>query len=254
MHPAGSASSPDEPLNQSGLSDSALSSSLPNQVEFAVSNSAFTEDQALALLQSADLPAESIEQLTKNTSVTKSRKVRLAIAAHPRAPRHISLRLIREFYTFDLMQFAVMPAVAADLKRAADEMIIKRLASITLGERISLARRASPAVAAALLLDKESRVWQTALENSRLTEAAIVRTLLRSTAPPALVEAVCHHPKWSLRHEVRIALLRHRNTPLARALEFARTLPPRQLRDILHTSRLPEKIKDYLRKEVTAKR
>jgi len=44
-----------------------------------------------------------------------------------------------------------------------------------------------------------------------------------------------------------MALLRIPHTPLARALEFASTLPPPLLRDILHTSRLPEKIKVYLR-------
>ena len=66
----------------------------------------------------------------------KSRKVRLTLAAHPRAPRRIALRLIRELYNFDLMQFSLMPAVAADLKRLADELLVSRLASIALGERI----------------------------------------------------------------------------------------------------------------------
>lgn len=209
-----------------------------------------TEDRALALLQRPDLSAESIEELARNTNVMKSRKVRIVLAAHPRAPRHISLHLIRTFYTFDLMQFALRPAVAADLKRAADELLIKRIDSITLGERISLARRASTSVAAALLFDKESRVWQTALENSHLTESAVVRAVLRPNASPAFVEAVCHHPKWSLRYEVRLALLRNEKTPLARALEFARTLPPGQLRDLLHASRVPEKIKIYLQREL----
>jgi hypothetical protein len=217
--------------------------------ELTASDLSLNEDQGLAFLQRPDYPAESIEQLAKNARVMKSRKVRMAIAVHPHTPRHVSLRLIREFYTFDLMQFAVLPVVGADLKRAADEMMIKRIASITLGERISLARRASTAVAAALLLDKESRVWQSALDNSRLTEAAIVSTLLRSNVSRALVEAVCYHPKWSLRQEVRVALLRNEKIPLARAAEFARTLPPRQLRDVLRNSRLPDKVKDYLRKE-----
>ena len=63
----------------------------------------------------------------------KSRKVRLALAAHPRTPRRIALRLIRELYTFDLMQFSLIPAVAADLKRVADELLVARLASITSG-------------------------------------------------------------------------------------------------------------------------
>ena len=210
---------------------------------------ALTADLALAAVKDRNLPSEVIEQISRNTGVMKSRKVRVALAAHPRAPRRIALRLIRELYTFDLMQFSLIPAVAADLKRVADELLVARLASITLGERIALARRSSAMVAAALLLDKESRVWQTALENPRLSESAIVKALLRPGATPAFVKAVCHHAKWSVRPEIRMALLRNEYTPLARALEFARRLPPAQLRDILHASRLPEKIKSYLRKD-----
>jgi hypothetical protein len=125
-----------------------------------------TADLALAALKDRNLSSEAIEQISRNTAVMKSRKVRLAIAAHARAPRRIALRLIRELYTFDLMQFSRFPAVAADLQRVADELLLTRLASVTLGERISLARRSSGRVAAALLLDRESRVWQNGLGES----------------------------------------------------------------------------------------
>jgi hypothetical protein len=220
----------------------------------SAADSALTADLALAILKDRDRATEVIEQISRNTAVMKSRKVRVALAAHPRAPRRVALRLIRELYTFDLMLFALFPAVAADLKRVADELLVARLASITLGERISLARRSSTMVVAALLLDKEARVWQTALENPRLSESALVKALLRPGATPAFVTAVCHHAKWSVRPEVRCALLRNESVPLARALEFARRIPPGQLRDILHASRLPEKSKNYLREQLKAKR
>lgn len=226
------------------------SSTMPSADSSEVADPALTEDAALAVLKRVDLPAEEIERLTKNTAVMKSRKVRRALAAHPRAPRRISLQLIRELYTFDLMQFSLMPAAAADLKRVADELLVARLASISLGERISLARRSSAMVAAALLLDKESRVWQAAMENPRLTEAALVRALQRAGATPGFVEAICHHAKWSPHPEIRMALLRNAHTPLARALEFARRLPPAQLRDVLYNSHLPEKTKEYLKRSL----
>jgi hypothetical protein len=209
-----------------------------------------SEDQALELLKSHDPTTRELEQLAKDSSVMKSRKVRLAFAAHPRAPRRMVLRLIREFYAFDLMQFSLTPAAAADLRRIADELLVARLSSITLGERLALARRSSVFVAGALLLDKESRVWQAALENPRLTEVAVARALQRPTVISPLVAAVCRHAKWSVRREIRIALLRNPHTPLARALEFAPGIPPAELRDILHASRLPEKIKMYLRKDL----
>jgi len=225
------------------------SAPVSGSANFEATDPALTADLVLAAIKDRNLPSEAVEQISRNAAVMKSRKVRVAVAAHPRAPRRIALRLIRELYTFDLMQFSLIPAVAADLKRVADELLVARLASVTLGERIALARRSSAMVAAALLLDKESRVWQTALENARLSEAAIVKALLRPAATPAFVKAVCHHAKWSVRPEIRMALLRNEYTPLARALEFAHRLPPAQLRDILHASRLPEKIKSYLRKE-----
>jgi hypothetical protein len=217
-------------------------------------DSTLTEDLALALLEGRDLATEAIEEVARNTGLMKSRKVRLALAAHPHAPRRIALRLIRELYNFDLMRFSLMPAVAADLKRLADEVLVSRLASITLGERISFARRSSGLVATALLTDKEIRVWQAALENPRVTEAAIVKALQRPNATVAFVECICHHAKWSLRPEIRMALLRNAHTPMARAIDFARRIPPPLLRDILHASRLPERIKKYLRKELPPRR
>src|ERR1700683_318289 len=207
-------------------------------------------DLALALLERRDLPPETLEQLGRDPAALKSRKVFVALAGHPRAPRHLALRLLRHFYTGDLMQFALRPSVATDLKHFAAEQLVTRLPSVTLGERLMLARRASETVAAALLLDKQPRVAHTALENSRLTEAAVIKALLRLSAGASFVEAVCHHPKWSVRREVRLALLRSPHTPLARALEFARNLPPPLLRDVLHTSRLSEKIKTYLRENL----
>ena len=216
--------------------------------------SPLNEDLVLAPVNRRELSSETLERLSQDAAALKSRKVSVALAAHPRVPRHFALRLIRQFHTFDLMRFALLPAVAADLKRAADNQLAARLASVTLGERLTLARRGSQAVSAELLLDKECRVAQTALENARLTEVAVVKAIMRPNVRPSLVETICHHPKWSIRCEIRIALLRSPHTPLARALEFARNLSPPMLRDILHTSRLPEKIKIYLRNDLMKKK
>jgi hypothetical protein len=212
-----------------------------------------TEDKALAFLQYPDLPPEIIQKVAKNAEVMKSRKVRLAIAAHPRTARRLSLRLIRESHTGDLARFALLPAVAADLKKAAAELLLTRLPSITVGERISLARRSPAIVAAALLLDKEVRVWQAALDNPRLTEAAIVKVLHRPGASDALITFLCCSAKWSRRPEIRVALLLNEKTPLTHALAFFRTLPPEQSRDILHVSRLPRRVKAHLEETVLEK-
>ena len=99
-----------------------------------------TEDGAIALLQQSELATSVLEQLVRNANLLKSRKVKVALVAHPRTPRHISLPLLRQLYTFDLMQIALTPAVAGDLKRAADGALCNRLTTISSGERLALAR------------------------------------------------------------------------------------------------------------------
>ena len=53
-------------------------------------DSTLNEDEALALLQRRDLSCEVIERITKSSAAMKSRKVQLAVAQHPKTPRHVS--------------------------------------------------------------------------------------------------------------------------------------------------------------------
>ena len=212
-----------------------------------------TEDLALSLLNRRDLAPEALLELNRNSSVAKLQKVRLAMLAHPRTPRHVSIPLLRALHTFELMQMALQPALAADVKRAAEEVLMGRLTSLSSGERLSLAKQASGRVAAALLTDKEERVLQAALFNPRMTEAYVVRTLKAEAGTERLAPAVARHQKWFHRLEVKAALLGNRHTPFARAVQIAADLPLHALKDVLHNARLAPNVSKYLR-EVLAKR
>ena len=214
----------------------------------AASNPSLNEDLALTFLKRTDLPGEVLERLSKNATSVKSRKVKLALVEHPKTPRHISLPMVKHLFTFDLMRIALTPAVPADVKTAADEALCNRAETIPSGQRLTLAHRASGRVTAELLSDSEPRVIHAALENPRLTEAYVLKAVMRSDASPVLVHAVCQHSKWSLRREIRIALLRNQHTSMARAIEFAASLPLPILRNVLHGSRLPANIREHLLK------
>ncbi len=220
----------------------AIRSNDTDGLKSAISDPAFTEDLALALLKRTDIPPELLELLSKKT-VAKSRKVRRALVSHARTPRYVSIALVRHMFTFDLMQVALTPVVPADVKIAAEEALLNRLETVPCGARLSLARRASGRVAVALLLDAEASVCHAALDNPRLTEAHVSKVLLAPAASVALVHAVCAHAKWSLRRDIRVALLRNGNTPVSRVLEYARGFSPALLREILSSSRLPAAVK-----------
>ena len=209
----------------------------PDSIEDLRKSAQLTEDEALACLQHLDVTAQTLALISKSPSAAKSRKVMLALATHPRTPRHISIPALRRLFTFDLMQVTLTPAVAADIKRVAEEQIVNRLESLSAGERISLARHASGRVAAALLHDADPRVLAAALDNSRLVENSVVTALMKHDAAESLFVAVSVHAKWSQRREVQIALLRSEKTPLESALELARSFPAETLREIVPESR-----------------
>jgi hypothetical protein len=235
------------PVETHGLPlEEAIHSTASEILAAAASNTSLNEGLALTLLKRTDMPGEALERLSKNSAAMKSRKVKLALVEHPKTPRHVSLPMVRHLFTFDLMRIALTPAIPADVKTAADEALCNRAETISSGERLTLAHRASGRVAAELLSDAEPRVVHSALENSRLTEAHVVKAIMRTDARAVLVHAVCQHSKWSLRREIRIALLRNQHTPMARAIDFARSLPASVVKDILHGSHLPANIKECL--------
>ncbi len=197
----------------------------------------FNEDQALAFLQRRDLTADMLASLARNPEAMKSRKVLLALIAHPRTPRHVSLPLLRRVFVFDLMQVTLTPAIAADIKRAAEDQLVVRLETLSVGEKTTLAKRASGRVAAALLQDEDARVVAPALDNSQLTESLVIQALMKPRAPTILFELVSDHRNWCLRPEVQLALLRSEKTPPARAQEFARKFQREVLESVLPESR-----------------
>jgi hypothetical protein len=216
----------------------------------AASHPALSEDLALALLNRRDLPSSVIEDLSRNNAVTKHRKVLAALVRHLHTPRHVSLPLVRQMYTFELLQLTLFPGLAADLRLAMEQTLIARLESLTAGERLTLAHRGPGGLITALLLDTDERVVRAALENPNMSEERLVRALMHVNAPEALVLAVCRHSKWSLRRDVRIALLLNPNTPLAHLLAIAQSLPAAVLRDLLQHAAMNPSIKSYLSKEL----
>lgn len=214
----------------------------PDRTVF-VTDSALSEDVALSLLKKPDLPSQVLRHMASNGSVLRHRKVMRALVEHPHTPRQVSLPLLPQLYTFDLMRVALTPTVPAEVRLAADEALSSRMERLAVGERLSLAHRGSGRIAAALLSDPEGKVVHAALANRRLTESSIVQALARHDASAAFVEAVGQHPQWSLRRDVRVALLRNGKIAMAQALVFARTLPPGQVREILQGSGLPAGLK-----------
>lgn len=213
-------------------------------------NPALDETQLCLLLERKNLPGEILEEVARHKPLLKSYRVKRALAFHPRTPRLVSLRLLRDLYLMDLVQVAILPGVSAELKRNAEEQLLARLPQLPLGQKITLARRGPARVAAALLAEGHAQTVPIVLDNPYLTEAQILRVLSREKLPAPVIPAIVQHHKWSATYNVRLALVRHPSAPLATILSYLPELTVSDLRELAAPGIVPESLRKYLLAEV----
>jgi hypothetical protein len=213
-------------------------------------NPAFDETRLALLLARKDIPAEILEEIGGRKALLKSYAVKKALLFHPKAPRLIALRMLKDLYLMDLVQFALSPAVAAELKRYAEEQVIAKLPQLPLGQKITLARRGPARVAGALVSEGHAHVLPIALDNPYLTEAQVLKALARDKVSTSVVQALARHAKWSQSYHVRLALVRHPAAPVSVVLGFLPLLTVSDLRELAAPGIVAENLRKYLQAEV----
>jgi hypothetical protein len=231
-----------------------VSSANENVLRALIGNPAFDETDACLLLERKDLSGLLLEEISKRRDWRGSYRVRRGLAAHPRTPRLIAMRLLRELHLMDLVRISLLPTSSMELRRLADERVLKQLPQLPLGLKLTLARRGSARVAAGLVADGPEQVARVALDNSFLTESQLLKVLAKEAVPARILGAVAKHGKWSKLVNVRVALLRHSHLPADSAPALAHGLPRRDLEDLAELSRLRENIRAVLRRELADKK
>jgi hypothetical protein len=213
-------------------------------------NPALDETQLCLLLGRQDIPAEILEEVARRKPLLKNYRVKRALAFHPRTPRLVNLRLVRELYLMDLVQLTLLPGTSTELKRIAEEQLVARLPQLPLGQKITLARRGTARVAGALLAEGHTQVLPIALDNPGLTEAQVLKALSRENLPIGVVKAVAQHRKWSHTYNVRLALVRHRGSTLSTILGYLPELTVSDLRELAAPGIVSENLRKYLLAEI----
>jgi len=213
-------------------------------------NPAFEEGKLLLLLARKDVPADVLENIGARKELMKSYAVKKALVFHAKAPRLVALRLLKDLYLMDLVQFALSTSVAAELKRYAEEQVVAKLPQLALGQKITLARRGPARVAGALVAEGHAQVLPIALNNPFLTEAQVLKALARDKVSTTVVQSLARHSKWSQSYHVRLALVRHPATPVSVVLGILPLLTVSDLRELAAPGIVAENLRKYLQAEV----
>jgi predicted regulator of amino acid metabolism with ACT domain len=213
-------------------------------------NPSLEETQLCMLLERKNLPGEILEEVARRKPLLKNYRVKKALAFHPRTPRLVTLRLLRDLYLMDLVQLTLLAGIPTELKRNAEDQLVSRLPQLPLGQKITLARRGPARLAGALLAEGHAQIVSIVLDNAYLTEAQVLRVLSREKLPPVVVRTISLHRKWSISYNVRLALVRHPLSPLATVLAYLPELTVSDLRELASPGIVSESLRKYLQAEV----
>lgn len=116
---------------------------------------------------------------------------------------------------------------------------------LSLGERKALARTNNREQILLLLRDPHPAVVAILADNPHVTESDILRIASRRPAVPESLTRLAAHPRWSVRHAVKRALVMNPSTPLADAIRIATTFRVAELAELADDPALPEPLRTH---------
>lgn len=181
---------------------------------------------------------ESITQATADPSLPYGSRQRLYTAATDRGHPAIARLFL-----------SVSPPSANEAqlkKQLAPERPLKPTGRpLTLGERKALARTHKREDLVLLTRDPHPAVVEILLGNPHVTEAEILKIASFRPAVPESLTKIAAHPRWSVRHAVKRALVMNPSTPLADAIRIATTLRTQELLELSTDPQLPEPLRRH---------
>ncbi|HKB78873.1 MAG TPA: hypothetical protein VKH35_04080 [Thermoanaerobaculia bacterium] len=190
------------------------------------------EDEAAAVLENPYVTAPICQMIARTQRLTAFYSVRVRLVAHKQTPQAHAVKLVHYLYWTDLVRLSVDVKVPAPVRRAIDNLLANKIDKLTLGERITSAKRCSPALIKLLLFDPDPKVFEALLINQRLREDDLLLLASGERATSAKLQLLADDRKWSYRYSIRKALVMNPRTPRATAASLLRFLSRRDLRMI----------------------
>jgi hypothetical protein len=183
-----------------------------------------TEDETLAILENPYCSPKILSAIAQSPRLTSLYSVRLSLVGHRLTPQAHAVKFIHYLYWFDLLRLSLEVQVPAPVRRAIDTLLLNRVSQLSLGEKVSSARRCSQALIKGFLFDPSPSVFESLLANQRLREDDLLALIHSGRATEAQLLLIAGDRKWSYRYAIRKALVLNPSTPRAAAASQLRYL------------------------------
>ena len=210
-------------------------------------NPAFDEHHLLALLKLRELPPAFFITLYDHKHLIESSPVKLAMIINPAIPPHIAVALLPQLNIFELLKICLMQGVTPDQRLSAERVIIQRIPTQPLGNKMTLARRGTAAIVESLLREGVPPLVAACLDNPHLKEGSVHQFITAATSSAETISMVARNGRWKGRPNIRLAILKNPRTPAIWYTMFLPGLPQSTIRDLLAVPRLTFAQKELVR-------
>jgi hypothetical protein len=190
------------------------------------------EDEALAVIANVHVTPQILGKIAQTPRITGFHSVRVRLVAHRQTPQAHAVKLVHYLFWIDLINLSVDVQVPAPVRRSVDTILLARVEKLSLGERVTSARRCSQALVKVFLYDANPRVFEALLVNKRLREDDLLALIASHRATREQLRMIAEDMRWSYRYAVRKALVLNADTPRAAAASQLKYLSRRDLRSI----------------------
>ncbi len=213
-------------------------------------NQNLNEKHLLALLKRRDLTEDLLKSIYQLDISKGSHNLQLALVKNPGTPGPVALALLPHLHLFELVDLCLVPGVTPDQKLGAERAILQRLPTTELGNKMTLARRATATVVGEILRGGEARLVEICLSSPRLREIAILQFINGATSSAETISIIARHQKWKLRPNLRLAILKNRRTPAIWFTLFLPQLRTAEVRNLLLSRNLKTTQKKLVQDEL----
>ncbi|MEJ2368828.1 MAG: hypothetical protein P8Z49_10905 [Acidobacteriota bacterium] len=200
----------------------------------------------IKVLQRRELPEVFLRRVAGSEWI-RSTRIKFFFVNHPGAPLAEAMNFVKFLFWRDLNYTTMNFLVATEVRHLAESVLIQRLQSMAVGEKITLARQAGGQILKRLRHEKDPRVVSGLLENPRIVEDDVLFIVNQARTPAPILESIARDAKWATRREVQVSLLRNGNTPLSAVIGFVRRLPAPQARMLADDPKVPVAVRRMLK-------
>jgi len=222
----------------------------PKVIRALLQNRHLSEEDVTIIAKRKNLPSDILETIFKDNRWAESYPVRLALARNPRSPLSVSLTIARYLRIFDLEEITRSHFIPLVFRHKVEMIINERLPTMPLGNKKTLAKKATGGVLLKLLLDADAEVVKLCLNNPHITEGHLFKVISRSDTREDTIRMIAEHPNWSSRSLIRVSLVRNVHTPLSFSTRYIAEMKIMDLRELYADPSVPVTIKPFIHREL----